>query len=94
MSMTASMHSWCHEFKNKCADRATAIRGVKKHSSHVLRSHKDSRVKMGLKTRKILQVERSRIKMKAFTIVKSYFKERVEARGMLSAMRGKKTLLN
>lgn len=88
MSMAFSMKSWCHEIKNKRTDRSTAISGVKKNLDHVIKNHKDSRVRLGTKTREILQMERIATKKKVIILLKSFLKDRTHAREILATMRG------
>lgn len=88
MSMAVSMKSWCSEYKNKHNDRSTAISGVKKHSEHVIKDHKDRRIKMGIKAREIFKMERLATKKKVIIILKSYLKDRSSAKEILAKMRG------
>lgn len=89
MSLTATMHSWCDDFKIKRNDRAETIAKIKKNSSYVIQRHIEKRVKMGAKTRETLHSVNTSIKKKAMIILTSYIKDRSEAIEILAAMRGK-----
>jgi len=89
MSLTATMQSWCHNFKTKKNDRSVSVSRLTKHAHHVVKSHNAFRNKMSKEIREKLKVSYSTNKKRVLAILTDYIKDRAGAIEALAAMRSR-----